>query len=525
MGTFVSSFYALLPFRRGAKPEDRARRRPSARRRVGTVLTAAAVLMLIAADGIANPFVRLDYNLTLDIRSRDTAFIELFDDKPLTTTNFLQYVNADRYDNSIMHRLARNFVIQGGGFYPVFIDEPHPNVEISLDPNATVDLDGIPGTPNPTVNNEYSLPPIRSNLIGTISMARIGGQPNSATNQWFVNLNNNTGLDSVDGGFTVFARVVGDGMTLFNGFNSGLFITNLNPDVNDDGIRDGGPFFNNSNDGVPFVGNSLVVLQDAEQIDYYGSGLTTDVPAGGLPISTRDAFIDTGTIFTGTGPMTIGAGRKLGIRESYTLSNHSLTNHGTLAPGLQLGSITLNNANYLQFADGTLEIQLRETTPDTEHDRLVVNGAAFLGGKLDIVLLNNFAPGAGDSFTVLTASAGITGSFNSIDLPMLTPGLVWNLSQSLTAFTLSVAAADFNQDGVVDAADYVVWRKTDGSTAGYNLWRSNFGNVRGTVASGSGSLLASSVPEPSAILLIAISGWTLSGRRCSLTAIRRRQAA
>jgi hypothetical protein len=58
---------------------------------------------------------------------------------------------------------------------------------------------------------------------------------------------------------------------------------------------------------------------------------------------------------------------------------------------------------------------------------------------------------------------------------------------------------DFNNDGKVDAADYVVWRKTDGSDAGYNDWRANFGRT-----SGSGSALGSAaVPEPSAVVLLA----------------------
>src|SRR5262249_17768020 len=52
---------------------------------------------------------------------------------------------------------------------------------------------------------------------------------------------------------------------------------------------------------------------------------------------------------------------------------------------------------------------------------------------------------------------------------------------------LSVAPGlpgDFNHDGTVDAADYVYWQKSDGSQAGYNAWRQNFGR---TVATGAGS--------------------------------------
>jgi hypothetical protein len=60
---------------------------------------------------------------------------------------------------------------------------------------------------------------------------------------------------------------------------------------------------------------------------------------------------------------------------------------------------------------------------------------------------------------------------------------------------------DYNNDNKVDAADYVVWRKTSGSQGGYDTWRMNFGRTSG---SGSGSALSGgAVPEPSALLLLA----------------------
>jgi hypothetical protein len=58
---------------------------------------------------------------------------------------------------------------------------------------------------------------------------------------------------------------------------------------------------------------------------------------------------------------------------------------------------------------------------------------------------------------------------------------------------------DFNGDGKVDTADYVVWRKTDGMQPGYDEWRANFGRPPG-----SGSAIGqSAVPEPSALILLA----------------------
>jgi hypothetical protein len=74
---------------------------------------------------------------------------------------------------------------------------------------------------------------------------------------------------------------------------------------------------------------------------------------------------------------------------------------------------------------------------------------------------------------------------------------------------------DYNQDGSVDAADYVRWRKTDGSPPNYDTWRANFG-----ATSGSASLASASVPEPAAALLLwiaAVSSLACRVRRAVLT--------
>jgi cyclophilin family peptidyl-prolyl cis-trans isomerase len=515
--------------------------------RIGWLL---AICGLVAGPScaLASQWVALDFNLTTNPRSRDTVFVELFDDKPLTTANFLSYVNNElpgvqheNYNGSIMHRLARNFVLQGGGYWANFLAEPAP-VSVSLDPNAVIDRDGNPATANPSVVNEYNQSPVRSNTKGTLSMARVGGQPNSATNQWFINLGNNAGLDTVDGGFTVFGKVAGDGMTLIDAYGT-LTITNLNPDTNDDGVRDGGPFFNYSapldsnnrpTDGIPVLNTPtqsiLLILESAKQIDYLGANLTTDVGSG-LAFTARDAFIDTGATFTGTGGLAIGPGRTLGMREGVSL-NRDLTNHGTLAPGLNLGVIGVQN--YLQFADGKLEINLAAATPtggsytDTQYDRVVASENAFLAGRLSVSFLNGFNPVAGNKFDVVTAT-NIIGAFSDFDLPQLSAGLVWNLNRSATAYSLSVVAADFNRNGVVDAADYVVWRNTKGTNVtpysgadgdgdgdvddgDYLIWINNFGNVRGTASgTGVGSLSPGEVPEPAGVFL-ALLGSLILGR-------------
>ena len=121
--------------------------------------------------------------------------IELFDNiTPATVSNFLTYVNADRYDGVLFHRSIPSFVLQTGGY--TFNEAGY-----SLDP-ITTDM---------PVKNEFNL----SNTRGTIAMAKLGGDPNSATSQWFINLSDNSSnLDGQNGGFTVFGKVIGDGMNV-----------------------------------------------------------------------------------------------------------------------------------------------------------------------------------------------------------------------------------------------------------------------------------------------------------------------
>jgi hypothetical protein len=89
-------------------------------------------------------------------------------------------------------------------------------------------------------------------------------------------------------------------------------------------------------------------------------------------------------------------------------------------------------------------------------------------------------------------------------------------ANTLAAFSLAPSVAgDFNGDGLVGSADYVVWRKGLGTTftqADYNVWRAHFGQTAG---SGASTIAHAPVPEPSTLimLILAAPGWSLLRRR------------
>jgi hypothetical protein len=65
---------------------------------------------------------------------------------------------------------------------------------------------------------------------------------------------------------------------------------------------------------------------------------------------------------------------------------------------------------------------------------------------------------------------------------------------------------DFNGDGRVNAADYVVWRKTDGTQEGYDAWRTNFGEMVGAGSLTAPGIGLGAVPEPASLWLALVTG-------------------
>lgn len=131
---------------------------------------------------------------------------------PITVANFKNYVDSGRYfvtdpttgqpASLFVHRSVPGFVIQSGGFFS------------TVNPSDPVHVLPTQVTTFPAITNEPGI----SNTRGTIAMAKMAAAPNSATSQWYINLADNGGppnnLDTTNGGYTVFGRVLGAGMTV-----------------------------------------------------------------------------------------------------------------------------------------------------------------------------------------------------------------------------------------------------------------------------------------------------------------------
>lgn len=179
------------------------------------------------------------------------------------------------------------------------------------------------------------------------------------------------------------------------------------------------------------VDNSNVTLSNPANSKvgtvYIISGSFTTVLSGTI---TNSISVPANTSFIGTG----------------TISG-DLDNAGTVSPGASPGTINVTG-DYTQESTGVLAMEIGGTTPDTEHDQLLVSGTAALDGTLQLSLIESFIPSLGDSFTLMTY-ASQTGNFATENLPDLGPGFAWELTYGDTALTLTIIESGGTIEGTV----------------------------------------------------------------------------
>jgi cyclophilin family peptidyl-prolyl cis-trans isomerase len=240
----------------------------------------------ITADAATN-LVRVTTSLTSSNGTPLGFTLQLFPDRaPRTVANFLSYVNDGAYENTLIHRSVPGFIVQTGGF-------DYWGNQIPTWTNIV---------PSETANG-------LSNIRGTVAMALVGSDSNSATDQWFVNLANNSQMDTsyeytnnlgvltTNPPFTVFAQVIGTGMNTVDAVAALPIYRNLNAPFNELPLL-------STNTTNPVALTNLVHISRVATIPYFA--LSSDSAAYAPRISNSTLFIDyTGGTNPPTSPVTI----------------------------------------------------------------------------------------------------------------------------------------------------------------------------------------------------------------------------
>ena len=183
------------------------------------------------------------------------------------------------------------------------------------------------------------------------------------------------------------------------------------------------------------------------------SDLTTFLARGPLGSSSAVKALNGGKILFGASPppmpglnLTVANGGSVAAGE-YQLTlgavlsgdgafKGNLTNLATVRPGSSTGTLAING-DYTQESNGTLLAEIGGTEPG-QFDAIAVSGSASLDGTLKVDLTDNFAPAAGQSYQILTASGGVKGRFATTSLPPLGAGKSWGTTYGSDSVTLFV---------------------------------------------------------------------------------------
>jgi hypothetical protein len=385
--------------------------------------------------------------------------------------------------------------------------------------NCTVELDGSAG--NLTIPESFRLG-MRTAANNIAQMRNVAGN-NTITG--FVSLNtpltgtsDSAYIESVAGKLT-FAGTISDDRpsAISNLYLKGAGDFEFAADPTGYGIYQPTATTNVLN--IDKSGAGTVTTPAGATIDYLG---TTTIHQGSFIINGSHSAVLLDNTPATAGPYSVETNGTLGGGGS-TVSTVSLA--GTLAPGPvgASGTFTLGG---LSLTGGTLDFQLNATNHTAGsgiNDLIIDTDALDLtgGATLNVTGIGGGLT-AGD-YDLIQFTGGLTGDASNITI--FTIPLATGLSASIVidsdSVNLHIAAGlsgDYNGDGKVDAADYVIWRKDPashgGTPAGYNTWRANFGT-----GNGAGSALSSgaAVPEPAGAMLmtfaVAVSSWICVSRR------------
>lgn len=200
-----------------------------------------------------------------------------------------------------------------------------------------------------------------------------------------------------------------------------------------------GPF---SNAGKVTITKGVAFVVGGSGMNYNQTGGTTTVD-GRLAVPLGGLVNITGGTLQGGGALPAGAT----ITGSVSVGNASTT-AATFIIGDSIkksGLITIAN-NYTQLATGVMDVQIGGTTPGTQYSQLNITGMAALTGTLNIKLTNSFKPTVGQTFTILNASTGVTGTFSVVNGTPINSNEHFSVSYTPTTVVLTVVSGPASQD-------------------------------------------------------------------------------
>jgi hypothetical protein len=256
----------------------------------------------------------------------------------------------------------------------------------------------------------------------------------------------------------------------------------------------------------------------------------------------QNFMFNTGSV-AGLGSITIDDGTRMHL-ENNTNVGVDVENAGRLEVGFVASEVAIDltapgsaliRANFSQTSTGTFAVNLAGLLQGSQFDLLNVTQTARLGGTLEISTIDGFVPTIGNTFQILTAASVVNTfatvyAFDEADLLGYGVTVLYSPTDVVVRIDNVFLLGDYNMNGIVDAADYTVWRNMLGQMGAglaadgngdsvvdandYAVWKSHFGNM--SPGSGSSSIGGSpAVPEPSCLLLAALGGlisWTLAYR-------------